>query len=208
MERLVQLKPNEEVLLVVREDMIPHMPKFLFLLVWFLLPFFFLFPLISFGIPGVVVFAFAVLSSILFLIRYSLMRRYTALIITDRRIVDVEQAGLFTRNVTELAFTQVDEVSYRIQGFWPTVLRLGTVCLKTSGSAANVDFCRVRQPMRVQDLINDLRQLHLTAEQRNQAKKMESLTEELTQEERHQLEGRRREKERSASLDSFFRSSI
>lgn len=54
-------------------------------------------------------------------------------IITDQRIIDVEQRGLFHRTVSEIAMDRVQDVTVEIPGFVPTVLKFGTIRIQTAG---------------------------------------------------------------------------
>ena len=82
------------------------------------------------------------------------------LIVTDKRVVDIDQRGFFDRIVTEASYAQIDEVSYRVKGFWSTVFRFGALRLDLAGSAADIQFGRIFRPSRIHNLINDLREEH------------------------------------------------
>ena len=151
------MKPREEILQVVRESLVPHSGKFFLLGIWFLLPFFLLFPLIHGGTLGIVVFCALFALSTLFLWRASRSWACTLLIITDKRVIDIDQRGFFDRTVTEIVYDQIDEVTYRIQGIVETIFRYGTIRLHVDGSAADIEFARVKKPARIHDLLNDLR---------------------------------------------------
>lgn len=156
-DKNIQLKPEEEVLDVVHEDVIPHLPRFFLLCLWFVIPFFFLFPLFREGFLGVVVFFSLAGSAAIFFLRTFTKWVNTVLVITDRRVIDVERRGFFDRVVSEVPYAHVEDVTYRVKGIWPTLFRYGDVRLHVAGSAADIEFYRVPRPSRVHDLINDLR---------------------------------------------------
>ncbi len=158
--RAFELKPHEEILSTVRQSLIPNMGKFLLFILWLLIPFFFLFPLFRLGIGGIIVFFGLALSGLLFLVRQYMRWSGTTLILTDKRVVDIEQRGFFDRVVTEAPYTQIDESSYRIKGFWATVFRYGFLRFDLSGSAADIEFKHVSRPAKVHNLVNDLREEH------------------------------------------------
>ncbi len=155
-----QLKPREEVLEVVHESVIPHLPRFLFLVFWFLLPFFFLFVLFEEGMLGMSAFFVAFFVTLFFLWKALFRWGNTVLVVTDVRVVDIDQKGFFDRTVTEATYKQIDEVNYRVKGFIPTIFRYGTVRLHLSGTAADIEFRNIVRPARIHDLINDLREEH------------------------------------------------
>ncbi len=159
-EKLFELKPREEIVKIVNESFVPHLPKFSFILLWLVAPFFFLFPLFRMGTIGVVLFFLLFGSGLFVAYRIFFCWTRTVFIITDRRIIDVEQGGFFDRVVTEAPFHKIDEASYRVKGFFPTMFRYGVVRLHLRGSAADIQFKHVLKPDQVHNLINDLREDH------------------------------------------------
>jgi len=156
-DKSIQLKPEEEVLEVVHEDVVPHLPRFGLLLLWFVIPFFFLFPLFREGWIGVAIFfALAGSAAVMFLRAYVKWAN-TVLVITDRRVIDVERRAFFDRLISETPFAHIDDVTYRVKGVVPTLFRYGDLRVHVSGAAADIEFRRVARPSRVHDLLNDLR---------------------------------------------------
>jgi len=153
----IKLKPGEEVLEVVREDMIPHIPRFSLLLLWFVIPFFFLFPLFHDGWVGILIFLALVISAAFVGLRSYVVWSNTVLILTDRRAIDVERRGFFDRIVSETSYTDIDDVTYHVKGIGPTLFRYGDLRVCVAGSAADIEFRRVPRPSRIHNLINDLR---------------------------------------------------
>lgn len=54
-------------------------------------------------------------------------------IVTGERIIDVEQHGLFHREVSEIAMDRVQNVTVEIPGFIATALGFGTIRIQTAG---------------------------------------------------------------------------
>lgn len=202
-EKFFQMKPQEEVLHVVNQDLVPHLPKLVLSVLLFLLPFFFLFPLLRLGTPGFLIFGALAISSLIYLIRNLTKRKNTALIITDRRIVDVDQKGLFDRVVTEIGHHQVDEASYRIRGMMPTIFRYGELRLKTSGETADIHFIRVRKPEQVQNLINELRHVIDDEEHSAQEEKIRRIAKRVSLDDLEEMEMEVRRRERDEALEEF-----
>ncbi len=155
-----ELKPHEEILETVHQTLVPNTPRFALYVLWLVIPFFFLFPLFREGLGGVLVFLGLVISGGVMLLRRSMRWSGTVLVLTDKRIIDIDQRGFFDRIVTEVAYTQIDEASYRVKGFWATIFRYGSIRLDLNGSAADIQFDFVPRPARVHNLINDLRAEH------------------------------------------------
>lgn len=153
-----ELKPHEEILETIHQSIVPHLPRLSLYVLWVLVPFFFLFPLFRQGLAGVLIFLGLAVSGGIMLWRYAMRLSGTVLVITDKRVIDIDQRGFFDRVVTETAYPQIDEVSYRVKGFFPTIFRYGSIRLSLNGSAANIQFDRLFRPARAHNLINDLRQ--------------------------------------------------
>lgn len=202
--KLFQLKPEEEVFEIIREDFAPHSLKFFLIGLWFVVPFFFLFPLFQIGIIGVIIFIVLIGSAFLIGLRSFRKWNNTVMIITDRRIVDVEQNGFFDRVVTEVSFPQIDEVSYRVKGFFPTILRIGVITVKTTGNAADIEFKRMRRPARLHDLINDLRETILDEKRERKKKQINDLAESMSMDEIKQLARQVRRKEQHEAMEEMF----
>ena len=158
--KFFQLKPREEIERVVRASLLALGPKFLLLGLLFVVPFFFLFPLFKQGTFGIVLFIVLVSFAALIIWREYFKWIRTVLIITTKRVVDVEQRGFFYKVVSESQHLQIDEVTYAKKGFLETVFRFGTIKLHMRGEGADIEFERVPRPELVYDLINDLRLEH------------------------------------------------
>ena len=155
--KFLELKAREEVLEVVHGVLTPRLPKFFLLVIWLVAPFFFLFPLWRQGTIGIVIFFLWLLSGFFLLFRQYLMWSRTVFVVTDGRVVDHEQKGLFHRVVTEARYEQIDEVSYHVKGIVPTLFRYGLVRLELHGASADIVVPRVARPAHITDLLNDLR---------------------------------------------------
>ncbi len=57
--------------------------------------------------------------------------RFSIYIITDQRLIQITQKGLFKRSVVDLALTQIQMVNYSINGFQETLLGFGTIMVQT-----------------------------------------------------------------------------
>lgn len=77
-------------------------------------------------------------------------------IVTNERIVDICQDGLFKRKISELHLRQVQDVSADVTGIWGTLLRFGDVQIQTAAERENFIFKSVPQPYNVAKQILDL----------------------------------------------------
>lgn len=76
-------------------------------------------------------------------------------VITNQRLVDIDQHGLFRRNTAELQFDAVQDVSSDRSGMLPTFFNFGDVTIQTAGERANFVFRTVPRP---DDIVNIIHQ--------------------------------------------------
>lgn len=107
---------------------------------------------------GGIAFIIMVLLGILCIIRGVYIWSHNILAITNKRVIDIDQRGFFERNVSETTYDKVQDVRYTIRGFWPTILRFGTIVVQTAGTTTNLELDAVQHPVDVQRLITDLQQ--------------------------------------------------
>lgn len=67
-------------------------------------------------------------------------------IVTNERIINIEQHGLFRRKVSEMRLNQVQDISSEMQGFLETFLTYGDVTIQTAGAALLFHFKNIDNP--------------------------------------------------------------
>lgn len=77
-------------------------------------------------------------------------------IVTDQRIVDISQLGLFQRKISELQMRQVQDVSASVNGIFNTLLHFGDVLIQTAAERENFIFQSIPHPYTVAKQIVDL----------------------------------------------------
>jgi hypothetical protein len=152
----ISLKSGEEIITVVRHYGLTLWPKILVAAFLIVVPFFFLFPLFKWGPWGVGLFIFPILLGIVYAIRIFILWYYNAFIITNRRVIDVDQRGFFERIVSEADFSEVKDVSHRRKGVWQTIFRYGDIRIKISDTDIGLGIKNIRAPEEIQQLISDL----------------------------------------------------
>lgn len=203
-DKAVQLKPEEEVLEVVHEDLIPRLPRFALLFLWFVIPFFFLFPLFREGWIGVLIFFALVVSALVAAARAYVRWANTVLVLTDRRVIDIERRAFFDRVISETPYAHIDDVTYRVKGIVPTMFRYGDLRVHVAGSAADIEFCRVARPSRVHDLLNDLRETAAAAPPDRKEHRLKSLAKGMTMEEIDRIAADLRKREREEAMEELY----
>lgn len=94
-------------------------------------------------------------------------------IVTDQRIVDIEQKGIFSRSQKEATLDKIQDITVEIKGFWGTVFRYGTVIVQTA-SESSLTLDDVGSPEKVQQTISGL-----VKENHNKSNQKESVLQQL-----------------------------
>ncbi len=74
-------------------------------------------------------------------------------IITDDRIINIEQQGLFSREVSEIKLARIQDVSVDVRGFFQTFLNYGDVRIQSAGEEEHFLFRSVPDPYGVKNII-------------------------------------------------------
>lgn len=91
-------------------------------------------------------------------------------VITNERIINIEQKGLFMRQVSEADYTKIQDVTAQVEGFFPTVINYGDVFIQTAAEKERFVFRTISHPYKIKDLIMNL-------QRKKKAKQFESLGE-------------------------------
>lgn len=79
-------------------------------------------------------------------------------IITDKRIIDVEQNGFFHREVTSFNYNQIQDITVETRGILETFLKFGTLHIQTAGHNRNIIIKDAHYPEEARSLILSLQQ--------------------------------------------------
>ncbi len=74
-------------------------------------------------------------------------------VITDERIINIEQRGLFLRRVSSAEYEKIQDVTVEVKGFLQTVINFGDVRIQTAGETENIVFRRISNPYEIKNLI-------------------------------------------------------
>lgn len=74
-------------------------------------------------------------------------------IITDKRIIDVQQNGFFSRVISEQMVAKIQDITSDTHGFWPTVWKYGNLTVQTAAEQNKFYFEEISDPEEVRDLL-------------------------------------------------------
>ncbi len=78
---------------------------------------------------------------------------YDIWIITNERVINIEQKGMFTRKVSELRFNKIQDVTTEVIGFIPSVLNYGDVQIQTAGEQERFIFRTISDPYHIKNIL-------------------------------------------------------
>ena len=79
-------------------------------------------------------------------------------IVTDKRVVDIDQKTILRHVTSELNLEEVQDVSAVIKGIGGNFMNYGTVFVQTAGERENFEFENIPDPNGVAKLILDLQE--------------------------------------------------
>ncbi|MFH0912639.1 MAG: PH domain-containing protein [Patescibacteria group bacterium] len=76
-------------------------------------------------------------------------------VITNQRVVNVDQKSVFQRRVSEVELDKIQDIAHEINGVVATALDFGNIIISSAGSD-NIELRDIAQPAEIQDVISKL----------------------------------------------------
>ena len=147
------LQDGERIVHVFRSHPMKHAVAGFIIALFVLVPLFFLVPLVALGDIGFFILLACFALAVFLALREIYIWRLHAFLLTNWRIVDHDQYGIFGRTVSECRFDKIQDVRYTKKGILSTFLGLGNVVIQTAGSDVSIELDLVQEPEHVQKLI-------------------------------------------------------
>lgn len=77
-------------------------------------------------------------------------------IITNIRVVDIDQVGLFSHVISELHIDKIEDVTSETNGVLGTIFNYGNVYIQTAGAVERFEFNNVPNPAEIERMVLDL----------------------------------------------------
>ncbi len=155
LEKIIRPHEGEVVKMLVRRHWLVFGSMMLTLFIIFVLPIIVLliigvyFPVIYLGITGTVIITF-IFAYILFLLAGFLLGYikyyFDIVIVTNKRIIDIEQRGFFDRNIEELELLHIENITAHVKGAIRTFFDFGDVEVETAAESPNFNFETIPHP--------------------------------------------------------------
>jgi hypothetical protein len=156
-EKIIDLKEQERIIRIIKRYGLTLFWSWFFVVVLLVVPFFFMFWLFRHDWWGITLFVLSIVLSLLLAFKTIFVWQRNILIVTTHRIVDIDQKGFFHKEISKIAYDQVEDVFGSIKGFWGTIFRYGNVIIQTGNGKIEVIIDRVKQPVHIQEEIQDMR---------------------------------------------------
>ncbi len=152
------LHSDEHVLGIIRASAWAYLPRLFFGVLWVLVPFFLLFPLLVLGSFGVIFFLVLLGSGVFYLFKRWVRWQYTMLIVTDQRVIDIEQKSILSRELTDLRWRDVRRIRVRKGRGWQKLFRLGAIQIKGKKRAGyNLELLGIKRVELVESFLNEVK---------------------------------------------------
>ena len=77
-------------------------------------------------------------------------------IVTNDRIIDIEQFGLFSRTISELELFRIQDITTNVHGIFPTIFKYGDITVQTASTNVSVVFRSVPNPDKIRQSLLEL----------------------------------------------------
>lgn len=166
----IELQPGEVVLAVLRKHYVLFLAKVSILLFLFIVPF--ILSMMSFSFPfissGTATFFGALWMLVLFVQGFIIWTKYylDVWIVTNIRLVDIEQLALFNRKSSTLELEHIEDITVKIEGFTESMIGYGTLSVQTAGHIQEFVINDITNPEQAKQIIYDAQ--HKTKEARHE----------------------------------------
>lgn len=157
LERRLGIKEGERLAAVARAAVGTILPVMIIEAVIFAAPFFFLRPLLGWQTVGYVIIGILLFLGTILGLRTFAKWHGSFLAVTDQRLILVRRDGLFAREVMELSYDKINEISFRVRGLGQTIFGRGSLLIQSSTTDEPLEMKNVRHPQRLHRLILELK---------------------------------------------------
>lgn len=147
---------SESIVTTVRQSLSGLIPKLIFPGVITVIPFLFLFPLMSYGSQGMAVFTALLVIGVFLTTRRIFIWQKTMLVVSDKRIIDIDQRGILSSAVSAEPIEHINDIYYKKSGLWQALFRSGSITIIMNNSKTKIEFKNAPNPEKTVYLINDL----------------------------------------------------
>lgn len=162
---MIQLAPNERILAVFRKHWFVILFELFGLFILAIAPLglylfgkIFIFDSLVSGIGIIFAFFYVLFLIILWVTGFNLWLDFylDKLLVTTERVIEIEQRGLFSREISSLNLENIQDVTIEVHGIIQTFFKLGDIHVQTSGAQKKVSISYLAHPEYAKHVIMDL----------------------------------------------------
>ncbi len=161
---MIKLEKNEHIILEVRKHWFYLLTEIFLAIIFVLIPIF-IFPFL--GGLGLKIDIYSITLTLFIYFIWILFMWLTIFIfwtnyyldvwiITTDKIYDIEQHGLFKREVSVLHYEKIQDITYEVNGIVSSLLNLGDLHVQTAGTERNFTIKGIKDPAYVQRKLNEI----------------------------------------------------
>lgn len=76
------------------------------------------------------------------------------LVITNYRLMDIEQKGLFARDMVEVNLSQIQDIKVEVVGVLASLMHFGDLYVQTAGASREIIITKIENPQEVRNMIS------------------------------------------------------
>jgi uncharacterized membrane protein YdbT with pleckstrin-like domain len=162
---MIQLATNERILALFRKHWFFIFFEFLGLILLAISPLvlyifgrIFFFDFLGSGAEIIFAFFYVLFLIVLWILGFNLWLDYylDKLIVTNQRVIEIEQRGLFSREISSLNLENIQDVTIDTHGIIQTFFKLGDIHIQTSGAQKKVSMPYLAHSEYAKHMIMDL----------------------------------------------------
>lgn len=162
---MIKLLDNEKIIMIKRRHWVVIAAEGFFLFISAIAPFMVLIFLFLFSQSATdilikyvsfLVFYLIAWIQLLFIIFFISWTNYylDVLVITDKRVIDIEQIGFFARDMAEIRLDNIQDIKVEVLGFIATLLKVGNLHIQTAGQSKEIYLKNIVHPEEIKNLIS------------------------------------------------------
>ena len=160
-QRFVKLKEYEQIVYILRRHPLTFIPTAVLFIALLLIPvilYTLIRPVYGDFFSGPNVYPLMILggsvyylSIYLFFYAYFIDFYLDVWIITNKNLIDVEQLGVFHREISTTRLSRIQDINSEVKGFVPTFLNFGDITIQTAGSDRQFVIKGIENPISVRE---------------------------------------------------------
>ena len=76
------------------------------------------------------------------------------LLVTNKRVIDIDQIGLFARDVAEVRIAKIEDIRVEVLGIIPSFFHYGNLHIQTAGESREFIIHNIPRPQKIADAIS------------------------------------------------------